>query len=245
MRFPLFNLFFNFLLATSMVYPKSEYLFSPRGNITERIIEEINKAKQEIYAAVYMITSKKIVDALINAHNKGVIIKIVTDHGCIQSPYGKAYHLMQAGIPVKIYYPPGSNKKFPPLMHAKYAIIDQKISIEGSFNWTNSAELFNEEHVRITDNTHQKEALYKRFQTLFNERATDQFSCHLEQINAWNKKNAPEKIIIPPPPHLAKNNLLSSPCSQQSETEKKNQTRFWLPLIKELNNLLQKFITLP
>ncbi len=244
MRFPLLNLFLSFLLNTSILYPKSEYLFSPRGNITERIVKEIKKAKQEICAAVYMITSKKIVDALIAAHKNGITVKIVTDHGCIQSPYGKAYHLMQAGIPVKIYYPSGSNKKFPPLMHAKYAVIDQKISIEGSFNWTNSAELFNEEHIRITDNPNQKDALYKRFQTLFNERTTDQFLCHFEQINAWNKKNAPEKITTPLPMPLAKNNLFQTSLSQQSEIEKKNQTRFWIPLIKELNNLLQKIISL-
>lgn len=178
-----------FLLVLNLTLSaESEYLFSPNGNITLRIIQEIEKAESEIVLAVYMITSEKIVNALIAAHQKGVLVKVVTDEGCIQSPYGKIYHLIKAGIPVKMFCPIGKNKKFPPLMHAKYAVIDKKKSIEGSFNWTNSAEIWNAEHVRITNNEGHKNALLGHFTKLFNESTTSLFVCHPAQEEKWHKK---------------------------------------------------------
>jgi cardiolipin hydrolase len=190
------SFFFFFIFLGSPLLPQSEYLFSPHGNITKRIIEEIEKAETEIIIAIYMITSEKIVHALITAKKRGVNIKMVTDSGCVQSPYGKIFHLLKAGIEVKMFSPQTKNKKFPPLMHAKYAVIDKKICIEGSFNWTNSAEIWNAEHVRITNNKQHKEALCAHFLKLFNECSTTDFVCHPAQEEKWNKKNALKEKMV-------------------------------------------------
>lgn len=173
---------------------RSDYLFSPKGNVTQRVVEEISKAQTSISAAVYMITCQKITDALIAARARGVEVRVVTDGSSAQSPYGRIYQLLQAGVQVRVYCPSGGNRKFPPLMHTKYAVIDRTISIEGSFNWTQSAEQSNEEHLRITDNQGQKDALLKHFESLFNERATTDFYCNQAQITAWTKKQAQKTV---------------------------------------------------
>jgi phosphatidylserine/phosphatidylglycerophosphate/cardiolipin synthase-like enzyme len=177
-----------------LVCARSEYLFSPKGNVTQRVIEEITKAQNSIVAAVYMITSQKITDALAAASARGVEVRVVTDSGSVQSPYGRIYHLLQAGVNVRVYCPSEGNRKFPPLMHTKYAVIDRTVSIEGSFNWTQSAEHSNEEHLRITNNSGQRDALLKHFESLFNERATTAFYCNQAQIAAWNKKQVQKKV---------------------------------------------------
>ncbi len=49
------------------------------GGVDDLIIEDINKAKESIYLAMYDFTNDKIKDALFNAKRKGVSIKGVFD----------------------------------------------------------------------------------------------------------------------------------------------------------------------
>lgn len=223
---------FHFLTSIPLL-TKSDILFSPRGNITTRIIEEIEKAEKEIRVAVYMITRLELTDALIKSHKKGVSIKVVTDTGSINSPYGKIYHLVQAGIDVKVFLTPDGNSPFPPLMHSKYTIIDQKVLIDGSFNWTKSAELFNEEHVRVTTNKKECTIFSERFKNLFETEATDQFTCHKNQMLSWNKKNR----IVAKTDH-----------SSSSDTRSKSSTSFSpdqsTSAYHELSQLLWSFLSI-
>ena len=64
-----------------------------------------------------------------------------------------------AGIPVKVDYDPNEQSH----MHHKYAIIDNKILMTGSFNWTRSASDRNYENVTITSN----KQLVKQFHDYF------------------------------------------------------------------------------
>ncbi|MBL4588126.1 hypothetical protein JKY79_02170 [Candidatus Babeliales bacterium] len=196
------------------------------------LLKEIEKAEKEICVAVYMITSQKISDALIESHKKGVSIKIVTDSGCINSPYGKAYHLLQAGIDIRVFSPPGGNHAFPPLMHTKYAIMDKITVTIGSYNWTNSADHSNEEHLRITKSKKLCLLLHEHFQALFNDRSTDEFDCHRNQILSWNKKNktATKSIPIFSPPKYVKH-------------PKHLFVQTWHSVCKELSQTLWNFVS--
>jgi phosphatidylserine/phosphatidylglycerophosphate/cardiolipin synthase-like enzyme len=56
------------------------------------------------------------------------------------------------------------------LMHNKFAVIDGRLLINGSFNWTRQACLYNQENVIVTDNPQlvrlfaaQFEALWRRY----------------------------------------------------------------------------------
>ena len=118
--------------------------FSPRGGCTRAIISEINRAKNHIDVAVFSFTSKPIARALIKAHNRGVRIRVIIDQGTARSKNCVGPVLEAAGIPVR--YKKGNGGG---LMHHKYAVIDGKTLITGSFNWTISAEKRNDENLVV------------------------------------------------------------------------------------------------
>ena len=145
-----------------------ETLFAPDDRPTNRLIKEINETRSRILAAIYYISDAKIIDALIQAHQRRVEVRIISDEQTSNTCYSKVKYLQAAGIPVFIPRGPST----PPtrggfvrhrLMHDKFAILDNKIWT-GSFNWTVGANVFNYENVIIIHedpNTHMK--FYNRY----------------------------------------------------------------------------------
>jgi len=136
------------------------------------LLKEINNAKKSIHIVMYSSkfyetnnSVRQIEDALITAKKRGVDVKIILDQskwsGQITSvsknnEVVKEY-LEQNGIKVKF----DSMKK---TTHVKMIIIDKKIVLIGSTNWTYSAlERNNEANVLIKD-----EGIAKYFTNYFN-----------------------------------------------------------------------------
>lgn len=111
--------------------------FTPGQECTQRIVDKINSAEHEILVQSYSFTSQPIADALIRAHKRNVKVVILLDH----SQEGKmmALKFMDAGIPLYIDHPPG-------IAHNKVMIIDEKIVLTGSFNFTQAAQHRNVEN---------------------------------------------------------------------------------------------------
>ncbi len=65
---------------------------------------------------------------------------------------------------VKIFVP----KKKSGLMHHKFAIINEKIIIDGSFNWSRAANEKNEENIEIQSNKEKINSFQSYFKTLLN-----------------------------------------------------------------------------
>lgn len=127
--------------------------FSPNKYLINTVIvPEIEKAQDYIYLSMFLITNNKIVQSLIDAHNRGVEIKLIIDaHHALQT-YSKHEQLRQAGIKVKVENWAGK-------MHAKTVIIDDKTIISGSANWTYSAFKYNDENLLVFKNV-PKEVLF-------------------------------------------------------------------------------------
>lgn len=80
-----------------------ELLFAPDDKPTNRLLEEIAKAKKRIYVAVYMLTDKKIAQALALAQERNVDVQIVADRASSDSPFGKIGYLTKHGIKIYIF----------------------------------------------------------------------------------------------------------------------------------------------
>jgi phosphatidylserine/phosphatidylglycerophosphate/cardiolipin synthase-like enzyme len=132
--------------------PITSVIFAPTDKSTEQLLQHISNAKKSIHAAVYMLTDKRISEALINAHRQRRIdVKLLLDP-VSTSKFGKADDLATAGITVYIFTPPKLTRFFDaPLMHNKFAIFDGKIIWTGSLNWTVAASGQNRENVIVTD----------------------------------------------------------------------------------------------
>ncbi|MFC1854795.1 phospholipase D-like domain-containing protein [Candidatus Dependentiae bacterium] len=148
----------TFLLIQSLFCHHVEVLFSPGDHLASKLIAKIEAAKTKVWAAVYMITNKKIAQALIIAKERGLDVQVITDLSTVESPYGKAEMLTKAGIPVmvfctRLHFVSKNKDKIwnnAPIMHNKFAIIDN-IVWTGSFNWTVAADRKNRENVTILD----------------------------------------------------------------------------------------------
>jgi phosphatidylserine/phosphatidylglycerophosphate/cardiolipin synthase-like enzyme len=137
------------------------------------IISEIHHAQHSIRLVLFLIGELRgehhdsVIDALIFAHRRGVDVKIILNgHLARQGDPGKEYsmaeelkrpplpsvvRLKEAGIRVALVY--GTHDVPVPYspIHSKYCIIDERVVLEGSFNWYN-ASVFSHDIVILAAN---------------------------------------------------------------------------------------------
>lgn len=131
--------------------------FTPGPDCENNIIAEINQAKK-IDIAVYSITNQNVVDAIIDAKERGAKIRIITDRLQSAGKYSLVEELKTAGIPVIT----NTGHK---IMHNKFAIFDGKRIESGSYNWTDSATKSNAENCMFFDQ--EDKAFTKQFNYLW------------------------------------------------------------------------------
>ncbi len=133
--------------------------------IDKLIIKDINSSTNSIYLAMYDFTNRYIKDALIDAFNRGVDVKIVTDDETVDE---EAYiDLMNAGI--EVVNDEDSNK----LMHNKFMVVDGSIVWSGSGNYTVYAFYRNYENYLRVKNQQIASIYKKEFFNLYNHNTKD------------------------------------------------------------------------
>ncbi len=124
-----------------------EIYFSPDSDIQNRLLELIESAKDSINIMMFAFTNRDISRALLDAQKRGVAIKIVVDKR--QNSYQKysVYRELKSnGIDIKL-----DKNRFK--LHHKVMIIDKKITILGSYNFTRWANSNNDENIIIIKNS--------------------------------------------------------------------------------------------
>jgi phosphatidylserine/phosphatidylglycerophosphate/cardiolipin synthase-like enzyme len=116
--------------------------FSPDGGCTDAVVSALNQAKQTVLVQAYSFTSAPIAKALVDAHKRGVTIKVILDKSNLTEKYTDADFLAHAGIPVLI-------DAAHAIAHNKVMVIDGETVITGSFNFTKGAEERNAENLLI------------------------------------------------------------------------------------------------
>lgn len=114
-------------------------------SIEDKIIELILDAKNSIKISMAWFTSKKIKDALIELKysNSSIEIEIVVDDNRINDLYffNDREKFTEQGIILH-------KKSLPKFLHNKFTVIDNKISITGSYNFSNKAKR-NSENIAV------------------------------------------------------------------------------------------------
>jgi phosphatidylserine/phosphatidylglycerophosphate/cardiolipin synthase-like enzyme len=151
-----------FLGGRPLVYADTKIYFSPNGGCQDAVIREISKAQRTIDVAMYDLTNREISQELIKAKGRRVAIRVFLDGGEGNGRYSKGKYLIGKGIDVRFYDGSG-------LMHNKFAVIDDKVLITGSFNWTAAAERVNEENLLIITDESAVMRYVQRFEMLWAE----------------------------------------------------------------------------
>jgi phosphatidylserine/phosphatidylglycerophosphate/cardiolipin synthase-like enzyme len=138
----------QFLIAAILILPQPsfgipvEVAFSPNRGGTELVVKTIGEAQSTVRVAAYSFTSKPIAQALLDAHNRGVDVRVVVDKSQATERYSSATLLANVGIPTRVDYRYA-------IMHDKFIVVDGQTVEEGSFNYTASAEKKNAENVVV------------------------------------------------------------------------------------------------
>ena len=130
-----------------------EVAFSPNGGGAGLIIRTIGEAKKTIQVQAYSFTNADIAKALLDAHKRGVNVRVVLDKSQETEKYTSATFLANAGVPVRI------DDDFA-IAHSKIMILDEETVITGSFNFTKAAEERNAENVLVIRGNRELAKLY-------------------------------------------------------------------------------------
>lgn len=112
--------------------------------IRDEILAEIDLAVNEIVVAVYWFTNHELFEKLISKVENGIKVQLIIHNDYINN--------RETGLPFQKFIDKGGkfyfSDNFNP-MHNKFCVIDNKILINGSYNWTYYAENRNRENILV------------------------------------------------------------------------------------------------
>ena len=100
------------------------------GGIENNLVAAIDGARKTVDVAIYNISLPNVTDALIAAHERGVLVRMTMESEAMDGK--SAQRLMEAGIEII-----GDNREG--LMHNKFVVIDGLEVWTGSFNFTRTS----------------------------------------------------------------------------------------------------------
>ncbi|SHM06102.1 phospholipase D-like domain-containing protein [Flavobacterium saccharophilum] len=113
-------------------------------NIRHNIIEELDKATEKIVVAVYWFTNQTLFQKLMTKLADGLKVELIIHNDYINN--------RETGLNFQDFIDKGGDfyfsNTFNP-MHNKFCVIDNKILINGSYNWTYYAEDRNRENIML------------------------------------------------------------------------------------------------
>ena len=128
-------------------------------SLEKRLVDRIGTATVQVDAALYDLDAVPVADAFIEAHKRGVKVRVVTETDNIDgSEIGR---LQDAGIPVSNDKDPGS------LMHHKFIVIDERYVWTGSYNTTYNGAYKNNNNVILIDSVPLAYNFTQEFRELF------------------------------------------------------------------------------
>ncbi len=131
----------------------------------DRLIGVLNSAKKTVKVAMFTFTHPRLIQALCDAHHRGVSVQVVLDSDSSRQTSKKAFQrFKREAVPVRVSDRSG-------LLHEKIAIVDDAILVSGSANWTKAAFTANDEVMCLLfDLTEQQQQYLERFwQTTLHE----------------------------------------------------------------------------
>jgi len=158
----------------------AEALFAPWDDVEGRLITVLGGAHKTIHVQAYLLTSRNIAKALLQAHQRGVQVQILADvTPVLNSESSQVPKLAAAGIPVWLETRYAN-------AHNKIMLIDagtsHPIVITGSYNYTWSAQARNAENLLILrDNQALTDSYLKNWRR------------HQREAEPYNKVQASEK----------------------------------------------------
>ncbi|KAI9499426.1 hypothetical protein BDB00DRAFT_782944 [Zychaea mexicana] len=136
-------------------------IFFPSEDSYHTFVTALKSAQETLYVCIFSMTDNTTAKALAQAKRRGVDVRIISDNEQRDAKGSDVIRLHEEeGIPYKM----DSGDQF---MHNKFAVIDQRMVLTGSFNWSISARYHNKENVLVTNIDSVVQAYQKEFERLW------------------------------------------------------------------------------
>jgi phosphatidylserine/phosphatidylglycerophosphate/cardiolipin synthase-like enzyme len=111
---------------------------TPETNPLPDLLQLLRRAKKSIHISAYGFTLPDVVDTLIQAHGRGVDVRLILDSSQAGGPSARTQvaRLKKAGVP----HVEGRSARGG-IIHLKMALVDDHYLWTGSWNWSVSATL--------------------------------------------------------------------------------------------------------
>jgi len=112
------------------------------------LVRVLRSAQTSLDLCIYVLTFDDLAQVLIDLHERNVKVRIIVDGREHEALGSKVSELRQRGLNIRLS--PHSHSR---IMHHKFAIIDGRTLVNGSFNWTKNAILNNYDNIMITSDS--------------------------------------------------------------------------------------------
>ena len=154
--------------------------------IKQRIISEINNAEHSIKVAMAYFTDRDIAMSIVEAKNKKIKVDIILS----SNTQNETVKLILKGAGVNVHaFNTGDPRG---IMHHKFCLIDNKLSINGSYNYSLNASTNNVENIQVSDDL----STYNQFDSEF-ERLKFKIENQIDVAKSNNKSLAEVESIQP------------------------------------------------
>jgi phosphatidylserine/phosphatidylglycerophosphate/cardiolipin synthase-like enzyme len=139
-----------------------EIYFSPDDGVQPRLVELLEAAQESIHFLAFSFTADPLGETMRGRAAAGVTVSGVMEAEQVASNSGTEYDpFLQAGLDVLL---DGNTD----LMHHKVIIIDERIVVTGSYNYSSSAEERNDENLVIFHNPEVAQVFMDEFWRVYN-----------------------------------------------------------------------------
>ena len=142
--------------------------------------QQLMKAKDSVSFALFVFSEQKIADILAEDYERGVNIKGLIDPSFAYRSYSEGLDILGVALPRNCKFEKDNNPWDSPvstvgipeltegdLLHHKFAVVDEKMVITGSHNWSASANYQNDETVLVIENPAVAAHYQREFERLY------------------------------------------------------------------------------
>ena len=151
-----------------------QILFAPEDEVVEHLLPYLENAQSSIRFLAFSFTQDAMGEAIRNRDKAGVDVMGVFEKTGSSSEYSELGKMYCAGMAVR-------RDENPSFLHHKVIVIDERIVITGSFNFSDNANESNDENVLIIDDPDVASLYIQEFNRIWamsSDPEPDKFSCN-------------------------------------------------------------------
>ena len=211
---------FTVLFVPGTIYAKTEVLFSPRESIKDAIIQNITSSRGTIDVTAFTFTSGDIAEALYQAKERGVEVRVIINQTQDAKGYPVLRFLKEEGLDLQFLKGNVGGS-----MNNAFVIFDDKLLVTGSYTWTEYAEKFNYENAIFIDESDVVEKYKNEFEVLYDKSVVQRVRRMESSALSARDSLAEEEMVLNNKEHLPNKSNVKERSGKSTRSEE-NSIKF-------------------